>query len=308
MRHLPLFLSISLVCSLAFAGPKQEAKKHVDKAMKAHADGKFHIALSELRAAYKLDPQPDLLYAMGQVYSKLGRCTDATAAFERFRKAKHADPSIGKVVDEAVAACKHTSDSPFVDAQAADVEPAKAASKGEPAKTASKVEPTKAASKGEMPAPPPPTELPPPVAPPPPPVTQPTPPVTQPTPPPSMTPPASVAPALPPVAANRPWYTDALGDALLATGVVGLAGAGFEFRAARTSIDDSAHATTLAQYTHAVDDAHHKRTYSLIIGGAGAALVAGALVHYKLHGKHAESHVAIVPASGGGILCWTGGL
>ena len=121
-----LLLAISLVSVTAFAGHKQDAKKHVDKAMKAHAEGKFDVALTELRAAYKLDPQPDLLYAMGQVYSKLGRCTDATESFEKFRNIKKKDATIGKVVDEAIAACK-PADTPFSDSHPAEGTTAEAA-------------------------------------------------------------------------------------------------------------------------------------------------------------------------------------
>jgi hypothetical protein len=119
MRSSHVVLALSLVATTAAAGPKPDAKKeakvHIDNATKAHAAGKFDVALAELRAAYKLDPQPDLLYAMGQVYSKLGRCTDATESYEKFRTAKKDDPAIAKVVDEAIAACKPT-DSPLQDA------------------------------------------------------------------------------------------------------------------------------------------------------------------------------------------------
>jgi len=188
-----LLLAISLVSATAFAGHKQDAKKHVDKAMKAHAEGKFDVALTELRAAYKLDPQADLLYAMGQVYSKLGRCTDATESFEKFRKAKKNDATIGKVVDEAIAACK-PADTPFSDSHPAEgttAEPAKTeAATTEPAKTeAATTEPAKAET---APSPPVETAAPPPVETAPPPV--------------ETAPPASAE--KPPAAAAGPphWY------------------------------------------------------------------------------------------------------
>jgi hypothetical protein len=48
---------------------------------------------------------------------------------------------------------------------------------------------------------------------------------------------------------------------------------------------------------------------SLILGGAGAALIAGGLVHYMFHGKAGEAHgVAIVPAAGGGLITFSGDL
>jgi len=298
MRTTHLLLALSLVSATAFAGPKQAAKKHVDKAMKAHAEGKFDVALTELRAAYKLDPQPDLLYAMGQVYSKLGRCTDATESFEKFRKAKKKDSTIAKVVDEAIAACK-PADTPFQDTHAAEgtTEPAKT----EPAKTEPvKTEPAKVESKVEEPPPPPPAvEEPPKVETPPPAPVE--------TPKDEPLPEKQLPPA--PVASTSHWYGDVLGDALVAGGIVAVVGGGIEYKSARSSIDDAANATTLDQYNKSVDDGHSKRTVSLILGGAGAALIAGGLVHYMFHGKHAETHgVAVVPTAGGGMITWTGGL
>ena len=295
MRTTHLLLAISLVSATAFAGPKQEAKKHVDKAMKAHAEGKFDVALTELRAAYKLDPQPDLLYAMGQVYSKLGRCTDATESFEKFRKAKKKDPTIGKVVDEAIAACK-SADSPFSDTHAAEgttTEPAKTEpAKTEPAKTEpAKTEPVTPPAKVETTPEPPKVETPPP------------PPAEQPKPEPL---PEKELPPAPPAAQASHWYGDVLGDVLVVGGVAAFVGAGIEYKGARSSIDDAANATTLDQYNKSVDDAHRKRPMSLILGGAGAALVAGGLIHYMIHGTHAETHgVAVVPTADGGMITWT---
>jgi tetratricopeptide (TPR) repeat protein len=265
MRTTHLLLAISLVSATAFAGPKQEAKKHVDKAMKAHAEGKFDVALTELRAAYKLDPEPDLLYAMGQVYSKLGRCTDATESFEKFRKAKKGDATIGKVVDEAIAACK-PADTPFTDTGATTEPP-----KTEPPKVETQPEPPK-------------VETPPPV--------EPTPPVAE-----------------TPGPESHAWYSDVVGDALVAGGVVALVGAGVEYSGARSSVDSAGSAPTLDAYNKDLDDAHSKRNASLILGGVGAALIAGGLVHYMFHGKHAETHgVAIVPIGDGGMVTWSGRL
>lgn len=93
------------VAATAHADPKTEAKAHIDAATVAHKASDFATALAELQAAYTIDPQPDLLYAIGQVYAKLGRCAEATASYEDFRKTQK-DPAVGKVVDQAIAACK----------------------------------------------------------------------------------------------------------------------------------------------------------------------------------------------------------
>src|SRR5262249_54336300 len=89
----------------AFAGPKQEADRHVAKATKLHGEGKFDDALVELEAAYKLDPKPELLYAIGQVDVKLGKCEDAKTAYEKFLVVTK-DRKAGTIVRQAIAACK----------------------------------------------------------------------------------------------------------------------------------------------------------------------------------------------------------
>jgi len=288
MRTTLTILALSLSAAVAHAGPKEEAKKHVDRAMKAHAAGKFDVALTELRAAYKLDPQPDLLYALGQVYSKLGRCTDANAEFEKFRTAKNKDPQISKIVDDAIAAC-HPTNSPFADTTAGEkTEPTTPEASGEPAKVETTVEqPT-----------PPPTEEPKPV-PVAPPAATPAPVADEPHPPPADT----------SIAGSRPWYRDVVGDALVAGGVVALVGAGIEYSGARSSLDDAENATSLTSYNSLVDDAHSKRTVSVLLGVGGVALIGAGVVRFMLHDRGGETHgVAIVPTSGGGLITWGGSL
>lgn len=106
MKHLLVFALIALPV-VAVAGPKQkdEAQKHIQKATEAHQAGKYDVALTELQAAYALDPQPDLLYAIGQVDVKLGKCDDAIASYEKFLATNPpAEPSAA--AKEAIETCK----------------------------------------------------------------------------------------------------------------------------------------------------------------------------------------------------------
>ena len=96
---------------VAFAGPKDEAKKHIAKATEAHQQGKYDLALTELEAAYKLDPQPDLLYAIGQVHVKLGRCPDAIASYEKFLATKPPG-DVAALAQEAIDTCKAQTPAP----------------------------------------------------------------------------------------------------------------------------------------------------------------------------------------------------
>lgn len=101
-------LLIVVLCALpatAFAGPKDEAKKHIEKATEAHQAQKYDVALSELQAAYQLDPQPDLLYAIGQVQVKLNNCPDAIQSYQKFLDTKPA-PEPAAAANEAIKTCQ----------------------------------------------------------------------------------------------------------------------------------------------------------------------------------------------------------
>ena len=89
----------------AFADPKQEAAQHVQASAKLFQDGKFNEALGELTAAYDLDPQPGLLYSIGQIHVKLGDCTQAIESYRKFLDTKP-DPKPTEAAREAIAACE----------------------------------------------------------------------------------------------------------------------------------------------------------------------------------------------------------
>lgn len=103
--------AITLAPALAIAGPKEEAGKHIEKATKAHSEEKYDVALVELEAAYKLDPDPELLYAIGQVHSKLGHCNEAASFYEKYQQTNK-DPQVKAVIEQAIAACKPTEPPP----------------------------------------------------------------------------------------------------------------------------------------------------------------------------------------------------
>ena len=107
----------------AGAGPKQDARIHMDRGAKAYKAGQLDKALTELQAAHALDPQPQLLYAIGQIYTKLGRCSEASDAYLRFL-ASGTDPNTAQVVKQAIESCK---------SQGASTEPAPPAAEPPPA-------------------------------------------------------------------------------------------------------------------------------------------------------------------------------
>jgi tetratricopeptide (TPR) repeat protein len=120
--RLAWFLGLGLAPAIAHANPGDDAKAHVARATQAHKEGRFDDARVELEAAYALTPKPELLYALGQVHAKLGRCGDATAYFRRFA-ATQSDPQVARVIDQAIAACKSAAPPPPAAPPAAPASP-----------------------------------------------------------------------------------------------------------------------------------------------------------------------------------------
>ena len=72
MRSLIAFTILACIEATAFADAKAEAKDHLKRAGIAHKEKRYDEALTELKISYTLDPQPALLYAIGQVYVARG--------------------------------------------------------------------------------------------------------------------------------------------------------------------------------------------------------------------------------------------
>jgi len=107
MKQLVLVAALIALPLSASAGPKEkaEAQTHIQKATAAHEAGSFDVALVELEAAYGLDPQPDLLYAIGQVQAKLNNCPAAITYYEKFL-ATNPGPEPTAATNEAINTCK----------------------------------------------------------------------------------------------------------------------------------------------------------------------------------------------------------
>jgi hypothetical protein len=100
-----LFVVLGLAARADAEDPKAEAKQHVAKATSLHREGMFAEALLELKTAYALDPQPQLLFAMGQLHVRLGQCPQAITFYERFLESKPARTQ-AQIAIEAIETCK----------------------------------------------------------------------------------------------------------------------------------------------------------------------------------------------------------
>jgi len=291
MRHSTIVIAlIALVPLVADAKPKKgkggkknpkvEAKMHMDKGAKAHKAGNFDVALTELQAAYELDPQPKLLFAIAQVQQKLDNCPDAISNYEKFLAATK-DKKKQAVVKQAIEACnkKVAEATPPMDPPSGPedklAEPATVSATQPPP-----VEPTPAPDPAPMPTP---------------------------TPDPVQDNPLPPGPAMSDTRGAKPWYKDVLGDALVISGVAAGTVGAIMYMGARSALDDAENAPSLADYDSKVSDAHDKRTYAVILGAGGAVLITAGILRYKLRDKGETHGVAIAPTSGGGLVTWSGG-
>jgi hypothetical protein len=123
--------------------------------------------------------------------------------------------------------------------------------------------------------------------------------------------PAALAPQAPsPVAAQRsPWYRDTVGGALVAGGVVAALVGLVEYGSALSDLDaagDRGSTTSLDRYHELVDSAHRKRIMSVVLAGAGGALIGAGIVRFVLHREPTEVRVGVAPAHGGGVITYGG--
>jgi len=73
-------LSVLAVAGFAHAQPAERARR-VDLASAHYAAARYDEALVELEAAYKADPQPELLFAIAQAYKAKQDCAKAIKAY-----------------------------------------------------------------------------------------------------------------------------------------------------------------------------------------------------------------------------------
>jgi outer membrane biosynthesis protein TonB len=275
-HHAAVVLAIVLTMpALAAGDPKGEAKERIAKATELHKASRFAEALDELNVAYTLDPQPEILYAIGQLNVKLGNCEQAILFYERYLGTKPPRATATKA-KKAIKVCKTKPPKP---AKAIDPPPPEPPPEPPPA---------------DDPPPPPPAPVvddPPPVAVVPPPVDDDPPP-----PPPTTT------------GERRPFYTDVIGDVLVVGGVGAGVAAALFYRGARADLDAAEAATRWDDHDAHVADAHGKRTIAMVLG-AGAVILTGAGIVRFVTGDRRPAErrgIAIVPGRNSGFVTWTG--
>jgi tetratricopeptide (TPR) repeat protein len=246
------------------------AKAHIDKAALAHKEGRFADARNALTAAYALDPQPQLLYALGQVSVKLGKCTEAIDFYEQFLATRPARVAADSAI-QAINACK------VATAQQA-AQQAAAAAQAEASETAdtAQVPPEPALEDLDR------DEAPPDLA-------------TD----------AGAAPVQP--AGRRSLFDDPIPLVMVGGGAASLVAGGLLFMSARGTIDNAAAAQSYEEAAQLDEDARGQRLLSVAFTVAGAGLLGGGIYYYLRTQRAPERRsVTIIPTSAGGVVSWSG--
>jgi tetratricopeptide (TPR) repeat protein len=272
---------------------KAEQTRRVEQATKARQDGRFEDARVELEGAYALDPQPDLLYALGQVYAKLGNCGEAITYYKRFIGTQK-DLRVTNDVDREIAACRSVPPPVRKPPQP----PNRPRSPADQQPPSSDRPPQPAVSR---PSPPLPSTVT---------VEKPTLPQDEQSPVrplPQLL--ARTRPAPTPAGARQgsPWYKDNLGHAFVLGGAAATVVALIEYRGALSELNSARQSHNVFRYHELVDSAHNKRTTSVVLAGAGSALIVAGIIHYALHVGTADAHtVGVASIRGGSVVTYEG--
>jgi tetratricopeptide (TPR) repeat protein len=239
---------------------KPEARIHLDRGLKLYQRQKYDEAIDELREGLAIDPQPDLLYALGQAERKRGHCE---RAIEYYRSC------LALVKDASAAAALR------VQIERCRVE------QGESAATTTATTPS--APTESTPPESPPQETPPGAAPQTPANAPPASPPNAPraSPPPTQATQPPHEPLVAPPPAPRPWHRDPLGATTLALGLAGLGAGGALVGIADARLDDAA--GSYQQYADA-RGAPAMWTAGIVTLTVGGALVATAVIRYAVLG------------------------
>lgn len=85
-----LFLGVAAVCAAPADARdlKRAAQVRLDAGLKAYGAGNYEQAIREFQAAYKIDPDPQLLYALAQAERLAERCGEALVHYRQFLESK----------------------------------------------------------------------------------------------------------------------------------------------------------------------------------------------------------------------------
>jgi hypothetical protein len=235
------------------------AKEHAKKAQNAFDVQSWATAIQEYQAAYQAEPKPEYLWGLAQSQRLSGDCAAAIKSYKAFKRNDAVTANQATVAGLQITKCEN------------DLEKTKQA---------------EVAKAPQATAPPPASGAPPSLA------AAPAPAKTA----------ASGAPeraAAEPPAGPKPFYTDILGDVLLASGVVAVGVGGFLLLTGNGDMRDTVKAADYRTYDTGVDDATTKQTGGAIVLAGGGVLVGLAVVRYLTMGpKSTEPRMGLTVGPG----------
>jgi len=101
-------------------------------------------------------------------------------------------------------------------------------------------------------------------------------------------------------------HGDKIATVMLATGMLAVGGSVGLFVAADGATSDAAAARTLDDHERFLDRASRDRVLAFVAGGAGASLIAGAIIKWSLGGPAQKTEVTFVPSPGGATFALSG--
>lgn len=105
----------------------------------------------------------------------------------------------------------------------------------------------------------------------------------------------------------RPWYTDHVGNALVASGVITGVASLVVYRSAVGDRDNANASASYDTYAALIDQAHTKRAYAIGLGVGGAALATAGVLHFVLSSRDTSDRgVLIQPSRSGAAMSWVG--
>jgi hypothetical protein len=268
-----LALAVVVAASVADGGgvrgdARSEAQVHVDRASKLYDAKQYREALDELNTAYTLDPQPLVLYAIGQIHVALGECNDAVIFYNRFL-ATGPGADVAAAAREAITACnRHQVPA---GGGSGDTTAAGSAATGSAATAGSAGSAVTATTDAT-----------------------------------TATGSASVAASgdATAVTAQARWYDDHTADAMVGGGAAALLFGLALYADAVGQANGAGSAGSYALAQSQLDHADTNRGFAIGFAVIGAALVGVGINHYVHHRR--DHTVTVAPAAGGVALSWAG--
>src|SRR3954449_7101546 len=104
-RALALLSILAASTPRAWADDAAEMRAHRDTAVHHFDLKEYELAIEEFKLAYRLGPEPELLYAIGQAERLGGRCADALLSYEAYLRTRP-KPERARLTGEHVALCR----------------------------------------------------------------------------------------------------------------------------------------------------------------------------------------------------------